>query len=268
MSSPDHVLWYRLSVEFYDHPKVLTLRVNERELFQRAICFSKQNLTDGFITRDTLRQLAKNQAVDICECIRKGRPLLEVCDDWINTLCLARLLDTIDEQFFQVHDYLQWNPSREHVVTVQEKRREAGRIGGKAKALKNKDSRFECHSKMLANCQHPAKQNSTQSSEFIVQSTNKEREEALTVQVSTKPKRPPRLTDDEWLNSLKQDPLYTGIDIDLLYKKCVVWCQPRNLTVTRRRFTNWLIKEMDNKPMSTEKKKSPMFEMLKGKVFD
>ncbi len=249
MSSPDHVLWYRLSVEFYDHPKVLTLRVNERELFQRAICFSKQNLTDGFITRDTLRQLAKNQAVDICECIRKGRPLLEVVDDWIDTLCLARLLDTIDEQFFQVHDYLQWNPSREHVVAVQEKRKEAGRIGGQVKALKNKDSHSEGHSKMLANCQELAKQNSAQSSEFRVQSTKKEKDKSIVDQVSTKPSRPPILLDDEWLKAIKANPIYTGIDIDLQFRKASAWYPAHGRKLTRKAFTNWLIREMGNKPL-------------------
>ena len=118
----ENTLWYKISVEFFDHPKIFTVPINPRELYQRAICYSKKHLTDGYLSRETLRHIAKPQAADACECIRKGRPILEICDEWIDALHRAKLLDVVDEHFFQVHDYLKWNPSKEHIAEVQKKK--------------------------------------------------------------------------------------------------------------------------------------------------
>ena len=56
--------------------------------------------------------------------------------------------------------------------------------------------------------------------------------------------------DAVWIQELKDNPIYTGIDIDLQLRKCMGWCEPRHLTVSRKRFTNWLVRAMDDKPIS------------------
>lgn len=49
------------------------------------------------------------------------------------------------------------------------------------------------------------------------------------------------LPDSDWLNSLKQDPGYAGIDIDREYAKCVRWCETnRKPAPSRKRVINWL----------------------------
>lgn len=58
------------------------------------------------------------------------------------------------------------------------------------------------------------------------------------------------LCDVEWVQSLKENPAYIGIDIDLQYRKASVWYPEHNRQLTRRAFTNWLIKEMGNKPIA------------------
>lgn len=58
------------------------------------------------------------------------------------------------------------------------------------------------------------------------------------------------LTDEEWFKSLKDEPLYKGINIDLEFQKCQAWCKPRNRQATRRTFVNWLIKAVSGAPIN------------------
>jgi len=71
--------------------------------------------------------------------------------------------------------------------------------------------------------------------------------------VQGKPSRPrtkkkPKMTDDEWLVSIKENPAYEGIDIDRLIGKCKAWCQNRGYVMTRSRILNWLNRE--EKPLN------------------
>lgn len=59
------------------------------------------------------------------------------------------------------------------------------------------------------------------------------------------------IPDTMWIDSLKENPLYRGIDIDVELRKCTAWCETRRLTLSRKRLTNWLIKAMDGKPLQT-----------------
>ncbi|MBZ0158436.1 MAG: hypothetical protein K8I29_19735 [Alphaproteobacteria bacterium] len=52
-----------------------------------------------------------------------------------------------------------------------------------------------------------------------------------------------QLTDEEWMNALRCNPTYEGLDIDRLYGKMVAWCETNNKQPTRRRFVNWLNRE-------------------------
>lgn len=46
--------------------------------------------------------------------------------------------------------------------------------------------------------------------------------------------------DRKWLESLKANPAYAGIDIDREAGKCQVWCDVNRATFSKRRFVNWL----------------------------
>lgn len=68
------------------------------------------------------------------------------------------------------------------------------------------------------------------------------------------------VTNGEWLEEVKTDPLYAGINIDLELKKCQAWCKPRKRKVTRLTFTSWLIKAMNDVPIEkTEEQKTKEF---------
>jgi hypothetical protein len=48
------------------------------------------------------------------------------------------------------------------------------------------------------------------------------------------------ISDDEWLKSLEDNPVYRGIEVRILYGKMIVWCDNNGKKPTRRRFVNWL----------------------------
>ena len=55
-------------------------------------------------------------------------------------------------------------------------------------------------------------------------------------------------TDDQWMDSLKNDPAYNGIDVQTQYHKMVRWCEVNRKQPTRRRFINWLNRQ--DKPVT------------------
>lgn len=103
--------WANLDDQFPKHPKVVGLSDAAFRLHVSGICYCAQFLTDGAIDRDVVRLLVpryKKAALD--ELITKGQ--------WIPT-----------KTGFEVHDYLQWNRSREQVEAERERKSRAGKKG-------------------------------------------------------------------------------------------------------------------------------------------
>lgn len=59
---------------------------------------------------------------------------------------------------------------------------------------------------------------------------------------------PQKLPDSEWIAQLTNDPTYAGIDVKRELGKMANWCNVKQVTVTRRRFINWLNRA--EKPLS------------------
>ena len=55
-----------------------------------------------------------------------------------------------------------------------------------------------------------------------------------------KSEKAPKLTDSEWVASLKSSPAYVGIDVEREHAKAAVWCENKRLPLSRSRFINWL----------------------------
>jgi hypothetical protein len=126
-------MWVKLDDQFHDHPKVVAAGPMAELLYIRALGYCARYLTGGAIPRAMLPRLtpAKN-----------GDALAE-------TLVEVGLWEETDTGW-QVHDYLDWNPSPDQVRATRKKRSELGRLGGMKKA-----------SNRLANSQANGYQNST-----------------------------------------------------------------------------------------------------------
>lgn len=75
--------------------------------------------------------------------------------------------------------------------------------------------------------------------------------------VLAEPPKKPVLSDGEWLNSLKTNKAYEGLDIERLYGKMTAWCELKGKKSTRARLLNWLNRE--EKPMKKRKEKDNEF---------
>jgi uncharacterized protein YdaU (DUF1376 family) len=78
--------------------------------------------------------------------------------------------------------------------------------------------------------------------------TQKKEEEGMQGEPKRR-KRPTTTTDAEWVESLKLDVAYRGVDIDVQLARCANWCAVNQKENSRRRFINWLNRE---KPLSTQ----------------
>ncbi|MEO5360615.1 MAG: hypothetical protein H7843_09215 [Nitrospirota bacterium] len=51
------------------------------------------------------------------------------------------------------------------------------------------------------------------------------------------------ISDEEWLRSLRNNPAYEGIPVDVVVGKLLAWCENKGYTPTRARLLNWLNRE-------------------------
>ena len=59
-----------------------------------------------------------------------------------------------------------------------------------------------------------------------------------------------KAVDEDWLESLEQNPAYAGIDIKRELGKAQAWASIRNVGVSQMRFLNWLNKaQADQRPI-------------------
>lgn len=100
--------WARLDDSFPEHPKVVDLTPEAFRLCITAICYSARNLTDGVLKQAWLRTNAPKKLA--------------------TELAAAGLWDE-HPLGYVIHDYLEFNPSRDKVVAERAKRSAAGKRG-------------------------------------------------------------------------------------------------------------------------------------------
>lgn len=120
--------WAKFDDRFISHPKVLAAGPLAIALHMRAIVYSALHLTDGIIRRRQLNHILCWE--DDVEDFPEGPPRnLELVKRLVN----AGLWEEAPEgEGWQIHDYLDWNPSREQAQAISKARSEAGRKAGLA----------------------------------------------------------------------------------------------------------------------------------------
>lgn len=138
-------MWVKLDDGFAEHPKVLALSDRALRLHIAAMCWSARRQTDGAIPAAYVRE--------------------KISKKFLDELLCARLWDR-DGADFKIHDFLDYNPSRDqHSEERQElsriralagKRGAESRWRGQSKPKANVDG--NCHDKPDGNCDRPPKQ--------------------------------------------------------------------------------------------------------------
>lgn len=117
--------WIKLDDKWMDHPKIMRAGRDARDMWLASITWSARHLTDGNIPKEMLPALAIMAGIDIANCQNFARVLLDVC------------LWNATENGYEIHDYLEYNPTKEQAIANKEARKDAGRRGGLAKAKQN-----------------------------------------------------------------------------------------------------------------------------------
>lgn len=116
--------WIKLDDQWMDNPKIVEVGRDGRDMWLASITYCAKHLTDGYFHKNLLPILAVMAGVDVAKCQQIAKSLLNVC------------LWELDGEMYCVHDYLDFNPSKEQTEANRNARAEAGRAGGIAKASK------------------------------------------------------------------------------------------------------------------------------------
>ncbi|MDD4986778.1 MAG: hypothetical protein PHQ43_13580, partial [Dehalococcoidales bacterium] len=112
--------WARIDDDLITNPKIMSVGAEAKLLYMFSIIHCSKNLTDGFVTEKVGPVLARYAGITDYPTARDE--LLDI-----------GLWETA-EGGYNVHDYLEYNYSRDEVQALREERAKAGSIGGKNSA--------------------------------------------------------------------------------------------------------------------------------------
>lgn len=123
--------WLRLDDGFAEHPKIAGLSAAAFRLHVEALCYCARNLTDGYVSQAVLKRFSGGRRAPkyAAELVDAG--LWEPADERADGAQLARTCATDEPQSgahlreagWYIHDFLDFNPSREAVTDEREKAR-------------------------------------------------------------------------------------------------------------------------------------------------
>jgi len=103
--------WANLDDQFPKHPKVVRLSDAAFRLHVSGICYCAQFATNGVIDGEVVSLLVPRfRKATLDELLTKGQ--------WLT-----------HPDGYEIHDYLQWNRSREQIEAERERKSKAGRKG-------------------------------------------------------------------------------------------------------------------------------------------
>lgn len=112
--------WLKVDDEMWCNPKVVAVSNDAKLLWVWAMNYSANKLTDGVLKWPQVQMLAG--------CLG--------LTDWkaVAAELVENGLFEVEDEDYVIHDYLEYNPSREQVLAQRTARSEAGRRGGQASA--------------------------------------------------------------------------------------------------------------------------------------
>jgi hypothetical protein len=123
--------WVKIDESMTEHPKVAQVSDRAFRLHVSALCYANRVLTDGHVPDRVATQLVPNGKRAANELVDAG----------------------IWERHnggFEIHDYLEYQPSKAEVEDLSRKRAEAGRAGGKKKANREASAKASAKASAVA----------------------------------------------------------------------------------------------------------------------
>jgi hypothetical protein len=100
--------WVKLDDHFADHPKILEAGPVAGFVFIAGLCYANRHLTNGFIPTTAVTSLVKRNGVNVAQISQR--------------LCSVGLwAETTKKETrgYQIHDYLEFQPSRASVIKAR-----------------------------------------------------------------------------------------------------------------------------------------------------
>ncbi len=133
--------WVRLDDQFPNHPKVVSVGPLAGWLHVCALCYCAQYLTDGFVPQAAIPHLIDVRGIGVTdhqgEMFARGH---DVTVDELVGMLLAKRLWEEAEGGYQIHDYLEYNPSAEIVKAEREAAKERMRLARERKPKSKSDT--------------------------------------------------------------------------------------------------------------------------------
>lgn len=105
--------WANLDDQFPTHPKVVRLTDAAFRLHVSAICYCANHMTDGLIDADAVRLLVPRfKPSAVTELVERGV--------WLQ-----------HGDVYELHDYLQWNRSKQTILEERERKHQQRSAAGK-----------------------------------------------------------------------------------------------------------------------------------------
>lgn len=120
--------WANFDDKFPKHPKVLPLSDAAFRLHVSAVCYAAEHLTNGSLSVEVVPLLVpRYKKAALTELLTRGR--------WHEPErgCGTETCPYGEPDCYQLHDYLEWNRSREAVESERERKRKAGRKGAESR---------------------------------------------------------------------------------------------------------------------------------------
>ncbi|MGH3094586.1 MAG: hypothetical protein ACRDMV_01130 [Streptosporangiales bacterium] len=123
--------WVRIDDSFYDHPKFAMLNALGITAWLTGLAYCNRNLTNGFVPAGAARRLFDCEGLGVYTGTFTGEDAEPI--HGVEQLVEVGLWHEVNGGY-QVHDYLEYQPSREQVLAEREKtaervRRHRGRQG-------------------------------------------------------------------------------------------------------------------------------------------
>jgi len=138
------VTWTKLDSNHPDHPKIAALSDAAYRLWVSAICYANRHSTDGWVPSSQVRPMIPKSRYPLkalSELARVGLAHLSIdspgaldCSSPVCPVALGASSGAPPADGFWLHDFLAYQPKASETAALRQKRAEAGRLGGLAKA--------------------------------------------------------------------------------------------------------------------------------------
>lgn len=238
--------WVRKEDSAALHPKFFRAGVAAYGWHDAASGYCNRNLTDGFVPdRDLDLVFPGTPHETVLELVqvlvREGSLHPVAAGEPVNCPKHSRACPRMTrcERGYVLHDFFDYQPRRSHVLRVRRVRAIAGRKGAEI-TRKLWEQFAEAKSQQSGKpvgkggARPPSRPSPTQPKEATT--TTEQRQ-------ARPPARAPALADEPFLESLRLNPAYAGLDVDREVGKLLAWLDTprgRGKMLTRQRLVNWL----------------------------